>query len=264
MSKPSTDKIDEVSKYYEPATKLGYVDIWGFWIIASISIYMLYATTLGIISDKLLQPIFIVIVIFYFTISQISRFFLVPRAERMRRKQMLSDAFGTTLCHDKTSLYYNNEYSPSIHRLGANTMENSFFSKEIAAEILYKKRWVTGGYLLVWLFAFSYRHNNLELLTWITQVVFSGQIVVQWLNLEVLRHRHECTYEQLHSHFLHEVGVDSPTAVATVLDSFVAYEAAKSSAGILLSSKVFHKLNPSLTEKWNQIRLDLKMDIQKE
>ncbi len=179
----------------------------------------------------------------------------------MRRKQVLSDAFGTPLTHDKTSLYYNNEYSPSVQRLGANTMENAFFSKEITARMLWKNRFITGGYLVTWLLAFALRHNNLEGLTWITQLVFSAEIVALWLNLEVLRFRYEHVYDQLHAHFLHEIGEDSHRAIATVLASFVDYESAKSSAGILLSTKVFNKLNPSLSEKWKQIRRDLKMNF---
>jgi hypothetical protein len=173
---------------------------------------------------------------------------------------MLSDSFATPLSHDKTSLYYNNEYSPSIQRLGANTMENALFTKEVAAGMLCRSRLVTGGYVLAWLVAFALRHNNLEVLTWITQIVFSREVIVQWLNLEVLRSRCEHVYEQLHAHFLQEIGEDSERAIATILDAFVSYEAAKSSAGLLLSTRVFHQLNPSLSVKWNLIRQELRMD----
>lgn len=173
---------------------------------------------------------------------------------------MLSDAFATPLSHDRTSLYYNNEYSPSVMRLGANIMENALFSKEVAGRMLHKSRAITGGYVIVWILAFALRHNNLAVLTWITQIVFSGAIVAQWMNLEFLRFRHEQTYERLHDHFLHEIGADSQRAIATVLDAFVTYEATKASAGILLSEKVFNELNPSLTERWDRIRQELNMN----
>jgi hypothetical protein len=187
---------------------------------------------------------------------------LVPKAERIRRKQLLSDAFNTHLTHDRTSLYYNNEYSPSVQRLGANTMENSLFSKEIAYKMLVRKRWIVGFYLVAWLFAFALRHSSLELITWITQLVFSGEIIAGWLKLECLCFRHERTYEQLHAHFLNGIGGDHPRAIANVLDAFVEYESAKASAGALLSSKIFNKLNPELTKKWEQIRNDLRMNSQ--
>ena len=252
-------RLDEVSKYYISAVRFEQICGWLFWIIGINSLFMLYANNFGSVGQYLLQISFIVCVILYFAFSQVQRFYLVPWAERMRRRQMLSDAFGAPLSHDKTSLYYNNEYSPSIQRLGSNTMENALFSKEIASKMLVTKRLITGCYGLFWVIAFSLRHNNLEILSWITQIVFSGEVVAQWLNLEVLRLRHERTYERLHDHFLNEVGGDSPKAIANILDNFVAYESAKSSAGILLSSKKFHELNPELTEKWDQIRYELDM-----
>ncbi|PLX47372.1 MAG: hypothetical protein C0613_14380 [Desulfobulbaceae bacterium] len=262
MTNTIENRIDEVAQYYEPAVKFEKLAAWLFWLISILSLCMPYYSNFGELVKCSLQSSFIVSVILYFSISQISRFYLVPKAERMRRKQMLSDAFGTPLCHDKTSLYYNNDYTPSLQRLGANTMENSFFSKEVAEKMLHKKRTFTGGYAVIWLLAFSLRHNNLEILTWITQVIFSGEIIAQWLNLEVLRLRHERTYDRLHTHFLHDIGAESPRAIATVLDSFVAYESAKSSAGLLLSTKVFNELNSSLTKKWTQIRKELKMEFQ--
>ena len=174
---------------------------------------------------------------------------------------MLSDSFGTPLSHDKTVLYYNNNYAPSINRLGANTMENAFFSSEVAEKMLIKKRALVSVYIASWIFLFSFRDTDLNIMIWITQIVFSGEIIVQWFSLEALRTRQERTYERLHTHFLHKIGSDSGREIATILDAFVAYETAKSSSSCLLSSKVFYKLNPSLTKKWEQIRNELDMDF---
>ncbi len=99
-----------------------------------------------------------------------------------------------------------------------------------------------------------------RLLIWITQLVFSGEIIAQWLSLEVLHSRYERTYEQLQMHFLHETGADSHRAIAAILGVFVDYEAAKSAAGLLLSTKIFEEINPGLTRKWEQIKNELKMN----
>lgn len=259
MNVPTPVRVDEVSEHYAPAKTAETAGKCLFWVVAVVSLSMPYASTLAAPVKNGLQAGFIALAILHFAISQLSRFYLVPKAEHIRRQQMLSNAFGAALTHEKTALYYNNEYSPSMKRLGANTMENSLFSKEVAARMLIKSRFKIGGYLFCWIVAFALRHNNLEMLTGITQIVFSGEIVVQWVCLEVLRFRHQRTFEMLHAHFLHEIGGESPRAVATILDAFVSYEAAKSSAGLLLSTKVFEKLNPSLTLKWEQIRKDLKM-----
>jgi hypothetical protein len=256
-------RVDEVNKHYVPISRMNIATAVLFWVIAAVSLFMPYSQTiLGGATHAVLRVVFLIMVIVHFTFSQLSRLYLVPKAERMRRKQLLSDAFGTRLTHDRTSLYYNNEYSPSVERLGASTMENAFFSKEIVAKMLVRRRWIVGFYIAAWLFAFALRHNNLELITWITQLVFSGEIVASWLKLECLSFRHERTYDQLHAHFLHGIGGDHPRAIADVLDAFVSYESAKASAGALLSSKIFDELNPELTKRWEQIKQDLGMPSQ--
>lgn len=263
MNTEKKTRVDEISQYYKPAAQIEVVASLFFWGTALVSLCMPFSAVFGGQIQNILQAVFIVFAIAHFVTSQFNRFYLIPKAERMRRRQMLSDAFGTVLSHDKTALYYNNEYLPSITRLGADTMENCLFSKEVASAMLYSKRIITGGYVAIWILTFALRHNNLEVLIWITQVVFSGAIVAEWISLEVLRLRHEHTYEQLHSHFFHEIGEDSPRAIATILDAFVAYESTKSSVGCLLSTKVFNKLNPKLSEKWNLIRQDLNMNPKK-
>ena len=123
--------------------------------------------------------------------------------------------------------------------------------------MLVSRRLIVGIYLFIWTLFAILNRGNLELLAWITQLVFSMEILAGWLTLESLRFRHERTFEQLHAHFLYEIGDNDPQAVANVLDALVAYESTKSSSGILLSSKIFHKLNPVLTNKWEQIKNDV-------
>lgn len=261
MTDGKNERIDEVSRYYRSAGRLEFVVACLFWVNALLSLIILFSGDIPALWQRLLPIVFILTVLFQFVASQANRFYLIPRAEQLRRKQMLSDAFGTPLSHDKTALYYNNMYAPSIKRLGANTMENAFFSSEVAGKMLVTKRGLVLVYITCWVLLFSFRDTDLSIMMWITQIVFSGDIIAQWLSLEALRARQERTYERLHHHFLHKIGSDSAKEIATILDAFVTYETAKSSSSCLLSSKVFHKLNPSLTKKWEQIRNDLEMDF---
>ena len=258
MSK--NERVDEVEKYYQPVSKVEKSISSLFWVIAFISLVLPYSNEfLKFNLYSILAAIFIVLVLAHFILSQFLRLNLIPKAELARRRQLLSDAFGTSLSHDKTNLYYNNTLTPSIKRLAANVMENAFFSKEIAASMLPKQRMVIGIYLTILILIFVLRHDNLDLIIWITQLVFSGEILSKWLRLELLRVRHERVFDELNSHFLHDLGDSSKGAIATVLNSFASYECAKSSASIKLSSKIFHELNPKLTQKWNIISTKLSM-----
>jgi len=256
---------DDVSRYYESAACLNKATGILFWFIAGMSFVLPSSQSLfGSTWHGILQSAFLVTTLVHLSLSLVSRLYLIPKAERIRRRQMLSDAFDTNLVHERTNLYYNNPYLPSIDRLGASTMENALFSKTVAERMLVRQRWIIGCYIVAWLVALIPRHNNLELITWLTQIVFSGDILSGWLKLECLRLRHERTYEQLHTHFLHDIGSSETRALADVLDAFVAYEATKASAGVLLSSKIFDQVNPVLTEEWEQIKTDLKMGSQQE
>jgi hypothetical protein len=260
MSEESQERVDEVSRYYSQAAQLELIGTCFFWINAFLSLSVIFSEALPSTLQSLIPLIFISFVLIQFVISQINRFYLIPQAERMRRKQMLSNAFSTPLSHDKTSLYYNNDYPPSIKRLGANIMENALFSSEVVAKILVLKRRCIGVYLVIW-WVLAFSSASLDVIIWIIQIIFSSEIIVQWFSLEILHRRQKHIYEELHTHFLHKTGDNSPGAIATILDSFASYESAKSSASCLLSTKVFNKLNPKLTKKWEQVRNELKMNF---
>ena len=103
-----SNRVDEVSKYYAPIARMGKATRALFWVIAVHSLLMPYAVAfLGPANQGALRSSFLVLVLVYFSLSQVSRLYLVPKAERLRRRQLLSDAFGTRLTHDRTSLYYN-------------------------------------------------------------------------------------------------------------------------------------------------------------
>ncbi len=256
MNQKLQNRIDEVECYYRPVKKVGTITDLLFWVIACLSLFIPYIK--AVIALKF-YPVFICLVLIYFCLSQFSRFYFLPRAERKRRQQLLSDSFGAPLSHDRTAHYYNNEYAPNILRLGANTMENAFFSKEVAGKMLFRKRIITLVYIILWVFFFTLPESKPATLIWITQLVFSTEIFVQWLTLELLRHSYKNTYDALHSLFLNEINDESPKVIATILDSFTTYEVAKYSAGFLLSSKTFFEMNEALTGKWNQIQKDLNM-----
>lgn len=258
MNNIGEQRIDEVSKHYSFIEKLEKISTILFWINSFLSFLILYSSSLiGKSETNIIQSFFIVLVLIYFSISQASSLLLVPRAELMRRKQLLSDSLGVPVSIEHTSLYYNNSFSPSIERLGANTMENALFSQEVASKMLYRKRIIIFVYILLWLFAILFRPDNFELLTIITQLVFSSEIIFGWLKLEILRYHFERIYDDLHNHFLGRSKKESPSANAIILDAFASYESAKSTAGILLSTKEFQVLNPTLSKKWERIRQEL-------
>ena len=166
----------------------------------------------------------------------------------------MADAFGVPLTPETTNLYYNNEFPASHQRLAANVLENALFGKEISGRMLPRVRWATGVYMLAWFSVIAFRHASMDTILWITQIVFSADIVAYWLSLETLRSRHKRVYEDLYEHFLHGHGEEKAKAKASILDSFATYESAKAVAGVLLSSKVFEQENARISTTWGDLR----------
>ncbi len=262
MVEPDTGaRIDEVSRYYVTPKKVAQVLTASFYLGAVLSLAMPYVNILGVDhAEPALTVAFLVVALTHFTLLQGQSHYWLPRAERQRRLRLLSDGLGANLNHDRTQNYYNNQYSPSIQRLGANVMENALFGAAVTAEMLGKVRLKTGAYAIAWLVAFATRHNELALLVGITQFVFSAGVLANWINLEVLHSRFETCHNELHAIFRSDSTSGGPNQVASILNVVVSYEVAKSAAGILLDERLFECINPAVTSRWNRIRADLNMD----
>ena len=82
----------------------------------------------------------------------------------------------------------------------------------------------------------------------------------RWLRLEWLSHRCGAIYTRLYDLF------QAPPAAklrnARIIDAFTAYETSKANASIALSSPIFFRLNPRLSEEWKKILAALKQGKQ--
>lgn len=255
-----SSRVDEVEKHYKPVEQINKAGQWLFWFLVALSFLQIFKASLPFIIQEVTTVLFLVGAILSLGLSITSRSFLTPKAERARRKQNLSNAFGASLSNERTNLYYNNSYKHSILRLGANTFENSLFSKETSGQMLKKTRLVFVGYFIIWFVILLVRQSNLDLITWITQFLFSGDIIGYWVSLELLRHRTERVFERYHDFFLHNIDESSAEGMAAIIDIYSDYESAKASAGIKLDSKIFHKLNPTLTVQWENLKEQLRMN----
>ena len=261
MANINNERIDDLEHHYIPIERFGKWSSILFWASAVFSILSLYSHYIPwstIVDAPVI--LFSTSVVVHLAITLYLRFYLIPKAEGARRKQLLSDSFDVPLTIEKTQAYYNNPYGPSIQRLGANVLENSFFAKAVCGKMAVYKRAKILIYFIVWLIAVLSRSTPIELLVVITQTVFAGEIIARWISLEMLRHRNEDLFKELYQHFLHKIDFQSPQGTACILDAFASYEASKTAAALKLSTKIFHGLNPKLTAEWNNICNQLGMN----
>ncbi|WP_431821294.1 hypothetical protein [Burkholderia sp. F1] len=200
---------------------------------------------------------FLIDAIALFAVGQLSRLYLTPRAEDKRRQDFFGCAFDVSLSHEVTDGYYNNDARDPNRKLAAQLLENSLFSKTIALSMARVERIKLLVYAVLWLVCVINRQSDLGVILAASQVIFSEQLISRWLRLEWLRMRFEKTYDDVYRLFQSRPAAS--TFAAMVLDSVTSYEAAKSTAGITLSSGTFDKLNSSISQEWISIKSLLKL-----
>lgn len=257
----NTERIDNVEKYYKPIERIEKLDSITFWVSAVLSIVVLHEDKIPWVQlQRIPSILFVVLVIVHLVLSLYLQFYLMPTAERIRRRQLLSDAFGVPLTSERTKNYYNNSLMPSMAKLGANVFENSLFAKTTCTKMVDRERVKVLLYFLTWVIAATWRSTDLGLLVIITQTLFSSEIIEKWLRLEILRHSNESIYNEFYSDFLHNLDFDSPKGIASTLDKFASYESVKAMTRIKQSSSIFKDINPSTSIEWASLCEQLGMD----
>ncbi len=255
------DRVDQLEDHYLPIEKF---DQWAriyFWVGVVLSLALPHSNIFLIDwVHEILSVSFILAVILYSIFSNYNSYYLVPAAEKIRRKQLLSDSFNILFTHEKTVGYYNNELDPSIARLAANILENAFFAKNVCKTMAENERLKVLFYLVIWVTAISLRGTDLSTILILTQVVFSGELILRWIKLEMLKSNNDSIYDELYNIFLNRLPGSSPLSIVSILNSFAAYESAKARASIKQSSKIFNQLNPKLSKEWDEIRGQLNMN----
>jgi hypothetical protein len=253
-------RVDEVSRHYKTPRRVALVLRWLFWSIAGLSLLQIFSSGLPQQVQAVVSICFVLLALVFFFLSQAQRYYWLARAENERRRALLTNALGVPLSHEDTHLYYNNPYAPSLSRLGANVLENTFFSSEVTKSMLCRCRLQSGIYLSIWIIFFAVRNSDYQLLIVVTQLVFSAEILASWINLEILHRRFEICFEKLKALFRLNGNLTSPSSIAEILDVIISYESAKSATGVLLDESTFLEINKPLTERWNRMRVDLGID----
>ncbi|WP_413475874.1 hypothetical protein [Staphylococcus equorum] len=204
---------------------------------------------------------FILVLIIFFLVDNILTVWLVPKIEGMRKTHLLSNSLDISLNDEKTKNYYNNTSTPSIYRLGLNVFENSLFSFEVSKKMLHKERCKAIISLGILIILVLIRSTHIEVILFLVQFLFGTSIINSWLKLESYKCETEKIYNQCRAIYLSNNKEQELTKlnVSKILDVTIEYEALKARTGVILSTKIFNKINPRVSEKWKEIKRELKL-----
>lgn len=179
---------------------------------------------------------------------------------RALRLTQLSNSLGASVGDSASAGYYNNDLPKGILRLGATTLENTFYTSAVLSRMAWVSRFKAGIYALIMLVLFFVKGIPGSCLVVVAQTVFSADLLLKVIRLERYNYRCVRCLDQLEQFYLQKGTSERPNDLAILIAAFSDYECAKDEAALPLESKVFEELNPALAKKWSEFRSRLRLD----
>lgn len=180
--------------------------------------------------------------------------YLFFEASRQKRADLIDNSFHTQLAEDNSEQYYSNDNLGSgLYKLAVNSFENTFFTYNISKEMLlpvWLKNALFGFFILV---LSIYGYNQILIL--VLQVSLPMILLIRALKLTFFVQKVSDLNERFRSLFndlksKNKYSEKTPEILISVID----YESTLSWGNVLLDDNLYEKLNPELTEKWEQMK----------
>lgn len=173
-----------------------------------------------------------------------------------RRTDLIDNSFGTSYGEAKSVGYYsNNSTQDGIYKLAVNGFENCFFTFTIAQKMMFKV-WLKNILFAVLIISFSiFGFNNALIL--LLQISLPVILLQQAIRHTLFNSRVTRVYENYRVLFNDLRSDDNPDSkVPFILKIVMDYETTLTSGAILLDSRLYKKLNDSLSQQWITIKSD--------
>lgn len=221
-----------------------------FIVILVISVINIFYT------HEILIYILIIINLIYVIISIYDDMIMKNKAESERRKTLLSHAFSINITSKKTNGYYNNEFSPSIRKLGVDSFESTLYTKKNLSLMISSEGIKTFIIFIIWIIIITKFKNN-ELFYNLTQTFFSMEVLLKFIKLLYYYFNVSEIYDAFYQLFVTRK-YNEKKDQALVLEYVMDYECLKTYCHILLSNNIFKKIKNDLSIEWENIKKEIK------
>jgi hypothetical protein len=175
-------------------------------------------------------------------------------ASTQKRYDFIDNSFETSFSEDLSINYFSNDnIENGIYKMAVNGFENSLFSYNIAKEML-SPLWTKNifiGILFVSLAIAGFNSAFVMMLQLTLPLLLVNQAIKLTIFVSRMQNIHE-NYRRLFQNLKVEKNRDNKKP--EILINVIEYEAALSWGCVLLDSKIYEKLNPSLSKKWEEIK----------
>lgn len=233
--------------------------IYIFWIVFALSITpaVLRMLDVSISVDDLLNTINIVCIALFFVLEIVVEYILVPQADSKRRDDFIDNSFGSTFSPNASVGYFDtDEIRPGLYKAASNLFENCFFTYSLVKAITIRKT-VLPALVLLSIAAFAYYgFKRVPFGLSLLQALFSATLLGELIKHFVLMARLHTIHDAWITLFQHQDFKSDISRYQThIYRYWLQYETLHSRIQAGIPDKVFTKLNPRLTQEWNNIKL---------
>lgn len=250
----SNKRKDGVSKLYDRTNKLSKIGNISFVINIILIFYLSFNfeyRNVAIIAS-------IVLTIVYVVIININEMYFNNIAESERRKSLLKESFNAPITLKETNKYYNNNEFPSIEKLGLNSYESVFFTKNVVDKMI-AKDFIKMIILVIVYIILMIKLENLDILLIITQTLFSSEFIFYFVKLIYYKFQLEKVCNEFQNIFF-LIKKDDKNRNVLIMNSVMEYECLKSYCKISTSSKIFFDNNDKWSKEWKKILKKIKKE----
>lgn len=208
------------------------------------------------LTNEYIIYLLIILNLVYVAISLYDDMIVKNNAESERRKTLLAHAFSINITPKKTNGYYNNEFSPSVKKIGVDSFESTLFTKKSLSLMILSEGIKTFIIFIIWIIIIT-KFKNDELFYNLTQTFFSVEVLLKFIKIIYYYVNVSKIYDNFYQLFVTRK-YNEKKDQALVLKYVMDYECLKTYCHTLLSSKIFEKINDDVSIEWDNIKKDIK------
>lgn len=229
-----------------------------FWIIFALSITpaILKMLDVSMTIDDLLNTINIIFIALFFVLEIVVEYIMVPQADSKRRDDFIDNSFGSTFSTNASVDYFDtDEVKQGLYKAASNLFENCFFTYSLAKAITIKKTVLPALVLLsIAVFAY-YGFKQVPFGLSLLQALFSANLLGELIKHFILMARLHTIHDAWITLFQHgDFKSDTNKYQTSIYRYWLQYETLHSRIQAGIPDNVFNKLNPRLTQEWNNIK----------
>ena len=199
---------------------------------------------------RCVQVINVLLLVAGFIISAVKDYYLFPKAEFERRKDLIDNSFDTKYALKSSEGYFtNSEITSGVYKLGVNLFQNLLFtitvSKKMRPKAILKSVLFTILFFMISFWGFKDVPIALPFL----QLLFSAFVFGDLIKLLLYVSKNEKILDDLQSVFANHQVTD-----ASIYKCVLDYETNLAWGSLLLNDKIFNQINDETEEEWKIIK----------